>query len=498
MLGYIYTHGQQSGYVEEQVLSGSMTGNLGQYGVQSPWAQDGVAVAFGAEYRADYIERTTSDADQHGDLFGSGGTDVGQPRAGYNVAEGFGEVRVPVIQNAPFAEDLSLRGQFRYSSYSSAGAVTSYMYGAEWQPVDDIRFRGSFQRAVRAPNVLELFSPNAALLGSFEDPCAGAAPSASLAGCVASGLNPAKYGSLVQCPASQCKVLTGGNTSLRPEVADTRSFGAVFTPTFLPGFTATIDYFDIKVNQAIGTIGATISLSQCTQLTNPALCAYIHRDSNGFLFTDTGYVKDTNTNTGFLRTKGVDIEANYATDLDDWGMGPNGSVSVSLVGTYVDSLVIQPYTGASALSGYTGKTSTDFDCAGLYGITCGVPTPTWRHKMRVTWSSPWDVDLSVAWRHMSGVTFDGNDLNPFVAQSSHLVAGGTIGAYDYFDLSGAWTVSQGVHLTVGVNNLLDKAPPVLPSGGKTAGPTGPLNGNTFPGVYDPMGRFFFVSGTVKL
>ena len=184
MLGYVYTHGQQAGSVEERVLNGSLTGDLGQYGFQFPWAQSGVGIALGAEYRSEYIERTTSDADQGGDLFGSGATDPGQTRAGYSVTEGFGEVRIPIIQGQDLFQDLSVSAGYRYSSYSTAGATSSYKYGAEWQPIEDFRLRASYQRAVRAPNVLEIFSPQVAQLDTFEDPCAGATPSASLAGCV--------------------------------------------------------------------------------------------------------------------------------------------------------------------------------------------------------------------------------------------------------------------------------------------------------------------------
>ncbi len=500
MLDYIYANGQQSGSTEERILTGSVTGDLGQYGIKSPWASQGVGIALGSEYRSEYLELQTSDADKGFDLMGAGGANPGQPRSGFSVVEGFGEVQVPLVQNQPFFQDLSLNAGYRYSSYSSSGRATSYKYGAEWQPIDDIRVRGSFQRAVRAPNVLELFSPQSALLGSFEDPCGGAAPTATAAQCANTGVTAAQYGHIVQCPASQCKILTGGNTTLRPETSDTKSFGVVLTPTFLEGFTATIDYFDIKVNNSIGVVPATIALQQCVAGTNLALCPLIKRDGAGTIATNTGYVINTNTNTGYLATKGIDFEANYTTALDNWGMGETGALSVSFLGTYVDSATAQPYTGATAKDA-SGKVFKDYDCVGLYGTTCGVPTPEWRHKMRVTWSSPWDFNLSVAWRHMSAVTFDGNNANPFLGTGTPVAnagAGGAIGSYDYFDLAGSWTVSQGVSLRAGVNNVFDKDPPILASGGTTSGPTGPLNGNTFPGVYDPLGRYLYIGGTLKL
>jgi outer membrane receptor protein involved in Fe transport len=493
MENYVYEHGQRTGHTEERVVTGAITGNLGQYGVQSPWANEGVGVAIGAEYRDEYLEEITSTADYSGDLFGAGGKALGQPLAGFKVMEGFGELRIPVVHDKEFFEDLSLNAGFRYSSYSSAGVARSYKYGAEWQPIDDFRLRASFQRAVRAPNVLDLFSPQNVVLGSFSDPCAGAHPTASAAGCLASGVTASEYGHILQCPANQCNYLSGGNPLLKPESSDTRSLGLVITPTFISGFSLTIDYFDISVNKYISSVAPTVSIAGCTNLTNTSLCSLVHRGSSGTLLTTDGYVISTNINTGYLKTSGVDFEANYTNELSDWGLGENGSLAVNFIGTYVSDYLVQPYTGAN------NNGHTYYNCVGLYGITCGTPTPSWRHKMRVTWSSPWDVDLSVAWRHMSGGMFDGNSSNPWLSQA-YVVAktgGGEIAAYDYIDLAGNWMVTDGVQLSLGVNNLFDKDPPLLASGGKTVGPTLNLNGNTFDGIYDSLGRYLFVSITLK-
>ncbi len=525
MLAYAYTHGQQTGYTKEQVITGALTGDLGQWGIQSPWARDPVGLSVGAEYRYDSISETTSVADQQGDLFGAGGKLLGQPLSGYGVYEGFMETRVPIIQGAPYAEDLTVSAGWRYSEYSSAGVTNAYKIGVEWQPIDDFRLRTSLNRAVRAPNVLELFTPQAVGLGSFSDPCAGASPTASLAGCVASGLSPAKYGSLLQCPAAQCDVLLGGNEFLKPEESDTRSLGIVMTPTFLPGFNATIDYYDIKVNNAIGTIDPSIAVQGCVNGNN-VLCSLVHRDANGFLFTTTGgYVIETNVNTGYTKTAGVDIEANYDADLEDWGLHSAGTLSFSFLGTYVDEYRVQPYTGACQyVQNHVAKNCTasspapagtvataDYDCVGLYGQACGAPTPAWRNKLRVTWASPWDFQVSLGWRYVSSVDFAGNEFNPFLRKGGYCAlagdasctpltasGGGHINSFNYIDLSGEWTATNMLTFHAGVNNVFDASPPLLPSGGVVAGPTGPLNGNTFPGAYDAMGRYGFVSATLKL
>lgn len=532
MLAYIYTHGQQEGSTTENVVTGSVTGDLGAWGIQSPWAKSPVGVSFGAEYRSEFLEETTSTADQGGDLFGAGGKALGQPNSGFDVREGFLELRVPLIQDQEWAEDLTLNAGYRFSSYSSAGDSTSYKIGLEWQPIDDFRIRASLNRAVRAPNVLELFSPQSVGLGSYQDICNGAAPGGTTAAgfnaaqCALTGVTAAQFGHVQSCPASQCQVLGGGNALLDVEKSDTHSLGIVLTPTFLPGFTATIDYFDIRVNHAINGIDPLTILTSCAN-GNAFLCPLIHRAVNGSFVATNGYVNGLPQNTGFLKTDGIDFEANYDADLSDWGMNGAGSLSFNFVGTLLNSYEVQPYDGAcqylqtgtihlcsAALPAPAGTTAeTTFDCIGLFGKACGTPTPEWRHKLRVTWTSPWDFSLSLNWRHLSGATFAGNEENtylhtgtycpdvaggPKVFSCTPIVAGGTISAFDYFDLSGTWNVSEGLSIGAGMNNVFDKNPPLLASGGIVAGPTGPLNGNTFPGVYDPLGRFVFVNGTIKL
>lgn len=489
----IYTHGQRTGYTEEQVLEASIAGDLTKYGVKSPYASTGMGVAFGADYRKDILEETTSMADQGGDLFGAGAAAMGQPRASIHVWELYGEGTIPLVQGVDFIQDLSANVAYRYSEYSPAGATRSYKYGLEWKPIDDLKFRASANRAVRAPNVLELYNPQVVALGSYEDPCATSTPSASLAGCMASGVTAAQYGHILQCPASQCNYLSGGNTALKPEIGDTKTLGVVFTPTFLPGFQATVDYFNIYVKNYVGTVPQTVAIAECTSLANTAMCSLIHRGVAGNLFSTDGYVVGTNINTGYLKEDGVDIDAVYQAALSDFGIGDYGAMSVHLLGTYTNSYKTQPYTGANT-QGYTY-----YDCDGLYGQTCGSPTYSWRHALRTTWSTPWNFDFSLNWRHMSGVKIDGNDSNPFIHQS-YVIAksgGGAIPSYDYLDVASVINVNEHVQLSVGINNVFDKDPPLLASGGKTVGPTGPLNGNTFNGIYDSLGRYMFMNIVIK-
>lgn len=513
MSNYIQLKGFETGYTEEQVVSGSMAGDLGSWGGQLPWAKNPIGVAFGAEWRAEYLRFDVDHELSSNDGYGVGGAILAVPRSGFNVAEGFGEIRVPVVQDHPFFEDLTLNGGYRYSSYSSVGAVHSFKYGAEWQPIDDFRLRASFERATRAPNVLEVFTPNNVVLFSGQDPCAtsntGQCAGVPNAGSGLSGL--------LACPATQCNHQTGGNLSLKPEQSDTQTFGIVLTPTFITGFTATIDYFDIKVNDYVGTYGATTILNGCygsnaTAASIALYCPLVHRAGSGAIY-GAGYVVDINHNLPFIKTKGADFEANYNTDLGDWGMTGDGSLAVNFIGTWTSQYAQSP----SAVSN-----PASFDCAGLFGVTCGSPYPKWRHKMRFTWSSPWDVDFSVGWRHISSVALDYNSKQPLLSgydptahppikttcPGGNVIVGGpaigaadcvdnTIPAFDYIDLSFNWAVRDGLEIRGGVNNVFAKEPPILDQGSLGATPIPFGAANTFPGTYDPLGRSFFIAATVK-
>ena len=491
MLNYVKVPALQTGYTEEQIVSGSLTGDLGEYGIQSPWAKAPVAISFGSEYRAEYLELQPDEEYLSGDLNGAGGATLATPRSGFNVVEGFTELKAPLVQEKPWVEDLSFNAGYRYSSYSEAGSVSAYKYGLEWQPIDDFRVRASYERAVRAPSVLEAFAPNNLVLVSAQDPCA-----TSSAGNCAAVPNHGNS-AILSCPSTQCNQQVGGNANLRPEIGDTRTIGVVFTPTFLDGFTATVDYFNIDVSNAIGSVSPTVTLSQCygagaAPAASNSFCQLVHRNAFGQLFGN-GFVSATTINTGFLHTKGSDFEANYNLSLDDFHMTSGlGGLQFAFVGTWLQSFEVEPVSGRGT-----------YDCAGLYGPTCSIPTaasgplPKWRHRLRVTWNTPWDFDFSVNWRYLSGVKLDAESSNPLLqafGPGFNDPADSTINNFWYLDLAGDWNIRTGVDLHAGVNNVFDRLPPALST---FVLPVGPGNDNTFPGTYDSLGRTFFIGATIK-
>ena len=516
-LNYIKGNGFKEGATKETIVSASVTGDLSKMGLKSPGASDGVSIALGTEYRREVLNLSVDNEFLTGDLNGQGGP-TPSVSGGYNVYELFGELRAPLIQDAPGFKLLQLDAGYRYSNYSLAGITNTYKIGGDWQPIDDIRFRASFQRAVRAPNVVELFTPQFVGLYGAKDPCGGASPAGSFAGCLASyepgyfAANPgntvaqattaftALYGHVAACPASQCSGRFTGNTQLEPETSNTYSFGAILTPTFLHGFTASVDYFNIKVENLIGPYGAATIMSKCvgepTTTDGQFFCGLIRRDPvTGVIFGSDSFVIDQTVNTGFEHTSGIDVSANYRTNFSDWHLGDWGSLNLAFNGTWTRSLEIQPSPRIG-----------EYQCAGLYGDTCGNPTPKWRHMARITWNSKWNFSVSAAWRYIAPVKLDLNDPNPLLNGKN--VIGEAYGIFpdiqkgeakipaaNYFDLSGTWTVKDGLTFRLGVNNIFDRDPPLLDS--TNLAPASPPfgNGNTFPGVYDSLGRTIFVGLT---
>ncbi|MGC1302065.1 MAG: TonB-dependent receptor [Caulobacteraceae bacterium] len=488
-LNYLYTPGFQEGDTVEQVASASVTGDLGQYGIRSPFATDGMGIALGTEYRRENLTFNTDEEFTTGDLAGQGGPSLSNSGT-FDVYELFGEGRLPLVQDKPFIKNLSLDGAYRFSQYSTAGRTDTYEGSFNYNVDRNIGFRGSYSRSVRAPNVVELFAPQARGLFSGSDPCAGAAPTATQAQCALTGVKPGQYGNIIQCASGQCSQLGGGNPNLQPERGDTFTVGAVFTPTFLRGFTLTVDWFDIKVSNIIstGVGGASVTLNQCISTGNPVFCNQIHRDpSDGVIFGSNGFVDATKVNTGFLRTEGIDIASSYRfRPTDYFSVRDVGVFDLNMQGTYMTEYIRQAVSGGGA-----------YDCAGLYGSdTCGTngaePVfPRWRHRVRLTWSPPYPFTLSLAWRYISGTEFDGNSSNPLLHKSTFNAIDANIPAYNYVDFAATYRIRDNLTARMGVNNIADKDPPVVDSVTFPAAGSGSANGNTFPGTYDSLGRVFF-------
>jgi iron complex outermembrane receptor protein len=348
-----------------------------------------------------------------------------------------------------------------------------------------LRFRASYQHAVRAPNVGELFSSQSVALDGSEDPCAGATPEATLAECQLTGMTAAQYGNVPENPAGQYNGLLGGNPDLSPEESDTISLGFVLRPP-VGDLSIAVDYFDIEVTDTISSTAggnADTYITNCIDTADPYFCSLVNRDSFGSLWLSAtdAYIVDTSLNLGTLRTTGIDLQTSYTLNMGEHRLGFN------LVGTYLSEYSNAPLPGFPS-----------YDCVGFYGNTCGVPAPEWRHNFRTNWRTPWaGLDIAATWRYFGDAQSERlspNDQLSGATNVNGLALG--VGSYSYFDLTASMTFAEKFTFRVGANNLLDKTPPVIPSGSINDCPAGPCNGNTWAQAYDAMGRQIFATVTI--
>lgn len=474
-LTYLQVPLLQNGTTEQAVVTASLTGDLGQYGWQLPTADTGLQVAGGIEYRRDAIAQTVDVSFATGDGAGQGGPTL--PLSGeIDTYDLFGEFQLPLISGRPGIDLLSIDGAYRYSDYSTGVTSDAWKLGAEYAPTSDIRFRGSFQNAVRAPNVIELFQSQGFNLFDLDyDLCdlttSDADNAQRAAACI--GTNPWQVsaiqanGGALDSPAGQYNFLQGGEPNLEPETAETFTVGFVATPSFLPGLSLSVDYYDIEVTQAISTVGSSVTMQLCYLYDDLDACQLINRNANGQLWLGEGNVVDLNKNIGGIATSGFDISGAYGFDI-----GTFGAVNLTYNGTILDSFEVDP----------AGNAAFAYDCVGKYGNDCGTPTPEYRHRARASWATPYDgLGLNLTWRHIGAVDLDTGATDRVDS---------TLDAQNYFDLSGTWAVKDWAAFRFGVNNVLDDDPPLSASVGTTG------NGNTYPQTYDAMGRYVFVGLTL--
>jgi iron complex outermembrane recepter protein len=486
-LSYLAEIGTSRGSTTEAIVEGTFTGNLGEYGLKTPWAPQGLGVAGGFQIRRDTLTYTPDQAELSNDMSGFGGAAVSINNA-LGVTEGFGEVQAPLVQDVGFVHDLSLNAGFRYSSYSTGINANTFKGGGEFAPTSDIRFRGGFNRAIRAPSIIELYTPESVTNTSevSEDPCAAnAVHPATLAQCLNTGVTAAQYGHIPQCPANQCAVLQGGNPDLKPEQADTYTLGVVATPQFIPGFQASVDYFNIDLNGVIGSIPLGVSMTNCLAGIQTYCKNIVRNPVNGILFGTVvgagGYLVGNDVNVASEVVSGLDIQASYRLPLSRFDHDSWGSLLFSLNGSYDLGYKTTPLPGAQT-----------YNCEGLFGPQCGGVFPAWRHMLRMTWNAPHNLQASVTWRYIGGAEYEADSNQPTIGgNTTPDPIAHTIPAINYMDLALAWQIKPQLTIRAGVNNLLDQDPPLIENS-----IVGNANPNSYP-TYDYLGRHLFVSLTAK-
>jgi outer membrane receptor protein involved in Fe transport len=498
------------------------------------WSDNPLSFAVGAEYRKDKANVIADAlAQSAGELGGSGGA-VPIVAGQFDVYEGFAELIAPIISDRPFFQELQVEAGIRRSHYTVdiAGSpkfnTTTYKVAGSWAPVRDIKVRGNYNRAVRAPNISELFSPiSTGLTNLSNDPCQGSAPllNPNLAAvCIAQGADPSQLGSIPAPAAGQANFTGGGNPFLKPETAKTWTVGAVLRPGFLPGFDATIDYYNIKVVEAVSvpTPGDLITACFGANPSNPPPgaaanpnCTIIRRDPiDGGLAGDPGTTPGlfgSLSNLGKIFTDGIDVTANYRRSLGTL-LGSPARINLNFSGNWTNRSRFQ-----------ATPTSIDRECVGYYSVNCGSPNPEFSFNQRSTLSLG-KVDISVLWRYIHKLQFEPQQFadDAAIAEASNRDSAGNllpldeqtcpdyqnvdpagclvdppyrkIPTYHYFDLSTRYNVNEHFDFTFTIQNLFDKQPPSV---GNTIGSTTFNSGNTYPGTYDSLGRRFGAAARIK-
>ncbi|WP_312219984.1 TonB-dependent receptor domain-containing protein [Brevundimonas sp.] len=493
MIDYINLSSMSKTTIKQDVASGSISGVLPDH-LSSPWSERPIAVAFGAEWRRSSAATRGDEASQiNGEILGTGAP-VPDREGQFEMREGFAELAIPLIENLPFIHSLNLEAGYRQTEFKAAGRKSqygSYKLGGDWSPIEDVRVRAMYQRATRAPNIGELFNPQVTGLGNRAiDPCQLELIKASEARtpgtlsnlCRLTGVPEASIGFVDKPNSGQVNQQTGGNPNLGPEEADTWTIGAVWQPAFVPSLRLSLDYYDIKIDKTINSPSLADIMDDCYDKSrNPTFefndsCAAIQRNTkNGSLngVEAKGVILPT-TNAGNERVSGFDLAANYRVELADFGWDI-GRVDLSVNG----NIVTKHDTQATPVSMLR-------DCVGYYSVSCGEPKVKQRWNSRATWTMG-DYSASLMWRHLSGVEVEPNTGAWYAPYAE-------IDSYDYFDLSGRWDITQTVRLTATINNLFDKAPPMV---GSQIGSTSANNGNTFPQTYDAIGRYFTFGATLR-
>ncbi|HEY9090871.1 TonB-dependent receptor plug domain-containing protein [Parasphingorhabdus sp.] len=460
------------------VVNGSISGDLGSESFL--FADTPIGFAVGAEYRKYTAAQIPDVASGTQDEVMGTGAPSPAFQGEYDVKEVFGELIVPIVENVPGIYSLTAEGGIRYSDYSNSGGSTTWKAGGTWEPIEGYKIRGVYQHAVRSPNIGELFSPVVTGLTALSiDPCAGTNPvgDAQLTAiCIAQGAPAGRIGTIPQPSAGQINATAGGNPDLGPETANSYTIGVVLTPPSVPGLQITADYYNIKVKGAITTPTPGDIIDPCFVDFDPTACALIGRNPlNGSLNGggDTAGLILQLTNQGVIETSGVDMRVAYQMPTSF------GRVAFDFSGNWTEQLKFK-----------ASPTSINRECVSYYGENCEPITPEFTFNARATVGFGDSVDVSLLWTWIDGVS-----LEPLSASfGDALDEYSSISAYSYFDLTTRFSVTDNFEMTAGVQNLLDKKPPIVSS---YIGGSAYNSGNTYPTTYDALGRRFNVTGRLR-
>jgi len=390
------------------------------------------------------------------------------------------EANVPLVSDATWAQLLDVTVGYRYADHSTVGGISSYKAESIWNVNDAVSFRGGYQRAVRAPNISELFSPATINFPSVTlgDPCSndfndpdgevlGAVDSTQAAAlCTAQGI-PAGVLPSFNFANSQVQGLAGGNPNLDEESADTFTLGVVFQSPYdgiFANLQASLDYYQIEIEDAVGSIDADTAIQRCFSpefnanfSANNFYCNFFQRD------VGTGEIIDAlevSTNVSVLEISGIDLQIDYGVDV-----GP-GTVNLKWISTYLASWE-QAQIAGEPLEDFAGTAGFSFDAL-----------PEWKWTFSAGYSFG-GFDIDARWRHIGEMT--DTDFPEY-----------TLDTMDYFDATFQYTFDSdklaGLQVRAGITNIFDEEPILYPSYQQS---------NTDPSTYDILGRRYFLSADYR-
>jgi iron complex outermembrane receptor protein len=491
---------KNSSRLEQENFEGSISGPIG-----AGLPAGDIQFSLGADYLSQDFDFLPDTLAATGDI---SGFNAQTPISGaIYQKELFAELQVPILENMPYAQALSATFGYRYTDHSTVGGINTYKAEGQWTPLDLLRFRGSYQRAVRAPNINELFAPTFQDNPELVDPCnfnssfrTGPNKAQVEALCIAQGITPAQLVTFVQSN-SQINAVSGGNINLKEETADTYTIGAVITPQFespwLSGFRGTLDYWRIDLAGPIGIDAGSVlygcfnadgsnptysnANANCRLLvTSPGSVGPVGVRSGG----DIGYISAFLTNLVSTNVSGIDATFNWTLDLADTvGAAPGwGSVSFDFQGTW-----LQHYREKTA------PTATEYDYAGTTGTNgpnnISRTWPKWKYTLMATWAND-VVSLSGRMNYMSSMKNRAELVLGPGALANGLPVTGVPSTY-YFDFFGRYKLPlmQNVYLRAGLLNAFNKRPPVFNPN---------VQDGTDPGAYDVIGRRWFMGLNIQM
>lgn len=465
-------------YSNEKIARFNLTGEI----VELP--AGALSVAFGGEYRKDY-QYSQPDAssliiDDLGNCLTARDACASASKGELSVREFYAEFFVPVLKDVFLAKSLNLTLGSRYSDYSAFGDTTNSKIGIEWRPIDDVLLRGTVAEVFRSPTISDLYAGIAPNAASYSDPCNGVtagSPDASNIACRGIPFNP--NGNPFNQTGAQTSEIAGSNDALTPEEGKSFTWGVVYDPSWLEGFSTSVDIWRIYLTNTIGALGTQTILDQC--FTNGRFCELFTRDEIG----DVEFTNNRLRNIGRIDTSGVDLSFKYR--LPETSVG---NFRASLDVTY-----LQKYNVRTIEADVTSQ----FNAAGsFFGSAFGGDGnyARWRGIGTVAWNMG-NFDASWRVRYVGPSRFgdvaqagDGYNVITPVTNQDEGVQSFRIGAATYHNVQFGYNIEP-IHTTVevGIDNLFDKQPPLLWQYG--------FNGNTDERTYDTVGRYYWMRAGVK-